>query len=311
MVWLLPPPSSLVCVSFLTDNLCKVKQVQIGDLLALRGIPPPPTHPITSLPPGRLEEIQAVFLATYAPAIDRFFETPWFQEKALPHAMANAQLMADYSALIDAFNDRNLEDPNVIARLESFEASVIWSTIALCRHVMNMANGNHGQDFDLLAAAKRLDVIEALLTGDHLETNPLSQFPVRQPAADPPALSVQITQRSLDFWSCVGHFLTLHDNEASSAKEIDDTLARCRTLLDTTENRDVIYSIAIARHLGQRWVDFPHSLPQPLTTNEKDAGAKLYVAQKFLEQQASGSGTTQVSKRICGMAVRSWFVSRE
>lgn len=311
-----PPLMRVVCsFAFLLSlhllTFRKVKQVQISDLLALRGIPPPPPHPVTALPPGRLEEIQAVFLATYAPAIDRFFETPWFQEKALPHVMANAQLMAEYSALIDAFNDRNLEDPNVVARLESFEASVIWSTITLCRHVMNMANGNHGQDFDLLAASKRLDVLEALLTGDYVETNPLAQFPVRQPAADPPALTVQITQRSLDFWSCIGHFLTLHDNEASSAKEIDDTLARCRTLLDTTENRDVIYSIAIARHLGQRWADFPHSLPQPITTNEKDAGAKLYVAQKFLEQQANGSGTTQVSKRICGMAVRSWFVSRE
>jgi hypothetical protein len=88
----------------------------------------------------------------------------------------------------------------------------------------------------------------------------------------------QLTQRQLDFWSAIGYFLTLHDNEASAAKEIDDTLGRCRSLLDTYENRDVIYSIAIARHLGQRWADFPHSFPQPITTNEKDAGAKLYVA---------------------------------
>ncbi|KAL5363171.1 hypothetical protein BJX96DRAFT_113278 [Aspergillus floccosus] len=286
----------------------KVKQVQISDLLALRGIPPPPPHPITAIPPNRLEEIKAVFLATYAPAIDKFFETRWFSEKALTHLLANAQLMAEYSALIDAF-DQNLNDPNVLARLESFEASVVWSSMALCRHVMNVSNGN--PEYDLLASSKRLDVIEAMITGEHLESNPLAQFPPREPAANPPSLSDQLTQRSLDFWSCIGHFLTLHDNEASSAKEIDDTLARCRTLLDTFENRDVIYSVAIARHLGQRWVDFPRSFPQPITTNEKDAGAKLYVAQKFLEQEAGGKGTTQVIKRICGMVVRSWIVSRE
>ncbi|KAL4913690.1 hypothetical protein BDW62DRAFT_214063 [Aspergillus aurantiobrunneus] len=286
-----------------------VKQVQISDLLALRGIPPPPPHPITSLPPNRLEEIQAVFLATYAPAIDRFFETRWFSEKALGHLLANAQLMAEYSALIEAFNG-NLSDPNVIARLESFEASVVWSTMTLCRHVMNVSNGSQ-QDYDLLATSKRLDVIEAVITGDHLDSNPLAQFPTREPAANPPSLPDQLTQRQLDFWSAIGHFLTLHDNEASAAKEIDDTLGRCRTLLDTYENRDVIYSIAIARHLGQRWADFPHSFPQPITTNEKDAGAKLYVAQKFLEQEAGGKGTTQVVKRLCGMVVRSWFVSRE
>ncbi|CBF81722.1 putative C6 finger domain protein [Aspergillus nidulans FGSC A4] len=287
----------------------RLKQVQISDLLALRGIPPPPPHPITALPPNRLEEIQAVFLATYAPAIDRFFETRWFSEKALSHLLANAQLMAEYSALIEAFNG-NLSDPNVLARLESFEASVVWSTMTLCRHVMNVSSGSQ-PDYDLLATSKRLDVIEAMITGDHLDSNPLAQFPTRQPAANPPSLPDQLMQRQLDFWSAIGHFLTLHDNEASAAKEIDDTLGRCRTLLDTYENRDVIYSIAIARHLGQRWADFPHSFPQPITTNEKDAGAKLYVAQKFLEQEAGGKGTTQVIKRLCGMVVRSWYVSRE
>ncbi|KAL4972527.1 hypothetical protein BDW66DRAFT_162801 [Aspergillus desertorum] len=287
----------------------RLKQVQISDLLALRGIPPPPPHPISALPPNRLEEIQAVFLATYAPAIDRFFETRWFSEKALSHLLGNAQLMAEYSALIEAFNG-NLSDPNVLARLESFEASVVWSTMTLCRHVMNVSNGSN-PDYDLLATSKRLDVIEAMITGDHLDSNPLAQFPTRQPAANPPSLPDQLMQRQLDFWSAIGHFLTLHDNEASAAKEIDDTLGRCRTLLDTYENRDVIYSIAIARHLGQRWADFPHSFPQPITTNEKDAGAKLYVAQKFLEQEAGGKGTTQVIKRLCGMVVRSWYVSRE
>lgn len=289
----------------------KVKRVRITDLVSLRGIPPPPPHPIIPIQPGRLDEIQAVFLATYAPAIDKFLETCWFQEKGLPHLTANAQLMAEYSALIDAFNDKNLHDPNVLARLESFEASVVWSTMTLCRHVMSVSNGSNGADYDLACSSARLDVIEALITGEHLESNPLSQFPVREPAANPPSLPDQLVQRSLDFWSTIGHFLTLHDDEASSAKEIDDTLARSRTLLDTFENRDIIYSIAIARHLGQRWADFPHSFPHPITTNEKDAGAKLYVAQKFLEEEASGKGTTQVVRRICGMVLRSWIVSRE
>lgn len=283
----------------------------MNDLLALKNIPPPPPHPVGPLPHGRLEEIQAVFLATYAPAIDKFFETRWFQGKALNHLMANPQLMAEYSALIDAFNGQNLHDQNVIDHLESFEVSVIWTTMTLCRLAAGGSNGNQGQDYDLMIASSRLNVIEALITGEHLDSNPLAHTPPRQPPANPPTLPDQLAQRSLDFWSAVGHFLTLYDNEASSAKEIDDTLARIRTMLDTFENRDVIYSIAIARHIGQRWADFPSRSPHPVTTNEKDAGAKLFVAQKFLESEADGKGTTQVIKRVCGMVVRSWYISRE
>lgn len=278
--------------------------------MSLRGIPPPPPHPIGSLPPGRLEEIQAVFLATYAPAIDKLLEVRWYSEKALPVLMADAQLMADYSALINAFNDWNLSDGNTVARLESFEASIIWRSMVLCRQVPNSENGQYGQDWNLVATTARLNAMEALLSWSHLDQNSLSRA-MGMDAATPPNAPDQFLQRQLDFWGELGEFLTLHDNEASSAKQIDDTLGRCRQLLDTYENRDIIYSIAIARHLGQRWADFPNSLPKVGYTTEKEAGTRLFVAQKFIEEEAEGKGTTQIYKRICCMAVRSWWAARE
>ncbi|OOQ91019.1 putative C6 finger domain protein [Penicillium brasilianum] len=293
-----------------SDMVYKAKNLNINDLIALRGIPPPAPHPIGSLPPGRLEEIQAVFLATYAPAIDKLLEVRWYTDKALSSLMADAQLMADYSALINAFNDWNLNDGNTVARLESFEASIIWRSMTLCRQVQNSENGQHGQDWNLIAATARLNAIEALLTWTHLDQNALSRA-LRTEAATPPHQPDQFMQRQLDFWSELGDFLTLHDNEASSAKQIDDTLGRCRQLLDTYENRDIIYSVAIARHLGQRWADFPNSLPKVGYTAEKESGTKLFVAQKFIEEEAEGKGTTQIYKRICCMAVRSWWVARE
>ena len=279
-------------------------------MIALRGIAPPPPYPLGNLPPGRLEEIQAVFLATYAPAIDKLLEVRWYSEKALPVLMADNQLMADYSALINAFNEWNLSDGNTLARLESFEASIIWRSMVLCRQVPSAENGQYGQDWNLLVATTRLSAIEALLSWNYLDQNALSRS-LGMDAANPPNPPDQFMQRQLDFWSELGEFLTLHDNEASSAKQIDDTLSRCRQLLDTYENRDIIYSIAIARHLGQRWADFPSNLPKVGYTNEKESGTKLFVAQKFIEEEAEGKGTTQVYKRICCMAVRSWWVARE
>lgn len=278
-------------------------------MLALRGIAPPPPHTVGTLPPGRLEEIQAVFLATYAPAIDKLLEVRWYSEKALAVLMADQQLMADYSALINAFNDWNLSDGNTLARLESFEASIIWRSMVLCRQAPTVENGQFGQDFNLVAATARLNAIEALLSWNYLDHNNLSQA-LGMEAANPPNSPDQFMQRQLDFWGEFGEFLTLHDNEASSAKQIDDTLGRCRHLLDTYENRDIIYSMAIARHLGQRWADFPNSLPKLGTTSEKEIGTKLFVAQKFIEEEAEGKGTTQIYKRICCMAVRSWWVAR-
>lgn len=251
-----------------------------------------------------------MFLATYAPAIDKLLEVRWYTEKALPVLMADEQLMADYSALINAFNDWNLSDGNTLARLESFEASIIWRSMSLCRQVPNSETGQTGNDWNLLATSARLSAIEALLTWTHLEHNSLSR-PLKMEAACPPNQPDQFLQRQLDFWSEIGQFLTLHDNEASSAKEIDDTLGRSRSLLDTYENRDIIYSIAIARHLGQRRSDFPNNLPKIGYTNEKESGTKLLVAHKFIEEEAEGKGTTQIYKRICCMAVRSWWVARE
>ncbi|KAJ5637925.1 hypothetical protein N7490_007804 [Penicillium lividum] len=288
----------------------KAKNLHVSDLIALRGIAPPGPHPVGNLPPGRLEEIQAVFLATYAPAIDKLLEVRWYSEKALQVLMADNQLMADYSALINAFNDWNLSDGNTLARLESFEASIIWRSMVLCRQVPSAENGQYGQDWNLRATSARLDAMEALLTWNYLDSNHLSRT-LGMEAASPPNPPDQFMQRQLDFWGELGEFLTLHDNEASSAKEIDDTLGRCRHLLDTYENRDIIYSIAIARHLGQRWADFPNSLPKLGYTNEKESGTKLFVAQKFIEEEAEGKGTTQIYKRICCMAVRSWWAARE
>jgi hypothetical protein len=285
------------------------EKVQIRDLFALQGIPPPAPYPIVPIQQARLDQIQTVYLQTYAPAIDRFLETRWFRDKGLSQLLTNAQLMAQYSALIDAFGDKQVGEPAVRGRVESFEASVVWDTMSICRsarHLVRSGNPEPMQEYDLLTTANRFDVLEALITDDHLKDNPLSQELAREPPPNPNSLQDQLRMRSLKFWNCIGHFLTLHDNEASSAVEIDETLARCRTLLDQIENRDVLYSFAIGRHLGQRLSDYPRNRPTEGSSDEKNAHTKLYVAQRFIEDEAKDKGTNQVVKRLCGMVYRLW-----
>lgn len=221
--------------------------------------------------------------------------------------MSNSHLLSNYSALLDGFNDRNIRDPTVLALVESREASVIWNTMTLCRLAQSKeqesgANANA----ELLYAVKRLSVFETLITGTHLGVNPVAMdsYPESDPAYKLTGLGGQIKGRELQFWESVGRFLTISGDDINSVKDKDGALMVTRGLLDTFENRDVIYSIAIVRHIAKYQ---PAKLrPHFGSADEKDAGAKLYVACKFLEDESRGKGTNQVIKRLAGMAVKHW-----
>ena len=219
-----------------------------------------------------------------------------------------AHLMARFK--IDQHNPSYYQ---VTMATRSLEASFVWSLMGLCRQAANASNPTNGQvshpevDDGVKDAAARLDVFEKLVSGEYLDTEPQPQV---EETSNGTALEEQLKYRERQFWRLMYTFLTIRDDEASSAKEIDDTLGSCRTLLDSRENRDVIYSIAIARHVGQRMAEFPDNLQQPSSNDEQDARTKLFVAKKFIEDEANGKGTNQVIQRLCGMAMRSWTVRR-
>jgi hypothetical protein len=252
---------------------------------------------------------------TYALGADRFLETNWFQDHALPYLMDDAQRKAQFSGLIDTFQNVNTSDPNVAAQGHSLEASVIWESLEICRAPTGRAASPGGTlpppSSDQQIAANRLKVIEALISGDYLDSNPVP-IPDSTVLDNSSAFANQMRQREFEFWSNLGHLLTLRDGGEDAGKEIDAALARCRVLLDTYENRDVIYSIAIARVVGQRWVNLS-STSTYLSNGEdrQEAGPKLYIAQRFLEDEASGKATLVVIRRVCGMVVRAWSLSRE
>ncbi|PGH00481.1 hypothetical protein AJ80_09172 [Polytolypa hystricis UAMH7299] len=292
----------------------ELKPMGIDDLLSLRGHALPAVD-VTTVPPARVEEIKMVFIS-YAMAIDRFLECQWFEPKGLAHLLSNPALLSHYSALLDGFNDRNIHNPDVLARVESRETHVIWDTMLLCRRAhsqqqqqqQQQQNGNSAPapDPDLLFAVKRLSVYEALVTGNTLDTNPvaLNTYPESDPAYKASGLVGQIKGRELQFWESIGRFVSVPTNDDPNLiREQDAALMISRSLLDTFENRDVIYSIAIVRQVARFQ---PKKLkPHPSSADEKDSGAKLYVACKFLESESRG-GTNQVAKRLCGMVVKYW-----
>lgn len=292
-----------------------VKRTKMDDLLAIGGVPPPPPAAPASISPANYDEIKSVYSSVYAPGIDKFLETRWFQLRGLSHLLHDARLCEQFATLMSRYNV-DPSNPNfypITAATHSLEATVIWGMMGLCRQVANTPNPTNGQvnylevNDGVHDAARRLEIFETLVSGQYLDVEPLT---ASESTRNGTVFDEQMKSREREFWRLMHTFLTIRDDEASSAKEIDDTLGNCRNLLDSRENRDVIYSIAIARHLGQRMAEFPDNLQQPASNDEQDARAKLYVAKKFIEDEATGKGTNQVIQRLCGMAMRSWTIRR-
>ena len=191
---------------------------------------------------------------------------------------------------------------------KSLEATVVWAMMRLARPLPESRDLTEAEIEDgVFEAAERSEIIERLLLGEHLDAKPQSELKVERNGDSTHGETKQRNKK--EFWRHVRTFLTLHDDEASAAKEIDDTLTVCRTVLDSLENRDLIYSIIIARHIGQRMAEFPNSLPQSTSNDEADNRNKLHVAKTFIENEQK-AGTNQIVQRVCNMVVRSWTFPR-
>jgi hypothetical protein len=148
-----------------------------------------------------------------------------------------------------------------------------------------------------------LAVFESLLTGNVATSNPLTA---------PVAGSTDHHRlRELEFWHTLGDFVCLEEdaknNNTTLPKVTDEILANLRNLLDGRENRDVLYSIAVVRAIGPRISEYLPS-DTPLHLDETDNKSKLLVAKKFVQDEAAGAGTTNVIRRLCELAARSWSI---
>ncbi|KAH0542746.1 hypothetical protein FGG08_002885 [Glutinoglossum americanum] len=292
------------------------KRIKIDDLLTVGRIPPPLTPPPSenaiSIAPATLTDIKTEYLSVFAPALDNFLETTWFQRRGFARVVTDNQLRDQFSSLFERLRNPYIGgDRDTLVVVANIQSRIVWSLMVLCQAaaVNRCSNGLDGDgegddanDDGLGEAAKRCSIIESLVSGMSLEANPLS------PSDNSTVQHDHRKYREVDFWRLIGRFLSLRDDEASAAKEIDNTLSSARTLLDSQENRDVIYSIAVARHLGQRVAEYPPVSPV-VHNDEEDASSRLFVAKKFIEDEATGKGTNYVIQRLCAMAMKIWNTS--
>lgn len=248
-----------------------------------------------------VEAIRTIYTTSFAPGLDRLLETHWFSTNGWISLISDRSVLSQFENYVAAI-------PNT-SSIANQEARLVWALLCMCRRrppggsIADFVNGPADNlDGDELAS-KRLDIVEALITAKNLSTNPLP--PNAEAGDDPPtAFRKQLNSREHDFWFDVGAFVSTvpasNPNFGRAITAIEKgCLYRCRTLLDSFENRDVLYSIMLMRHIGE-------------TYREADVGVDVTrdwsTAYQLLTSQSEGRATNVVMTRFCSMALRPWAV---
>ncbi|CAK3888843.1 White-opaque regulator 1 [Lecanosticta acicola] len=288
----------------------RVNPIQIEDLFSLNDVPP--QYRLREAPPPvspeRQHEIGSFFKYHYAAGLDRLFETTWYQHRGLDHLQREPMLQDFVAQCTEQMKAKSGDDTG--ARM-SLEARLVWLLAAMPRSAASTANGT-GNDPLTQELLPRIDTVEHLLTGQSLDPSRVPPPPQQPPPGEPHQDSSTANQKynEQSFWHHLGRFTSLRDDNPAVLKDINDALQNVRVILSMLENRDVLYSIAIARHIGGRTLDFHPQRHLVASSNDpNDDVNKLKVAHQFVEGEDQ-RGTTQVIQRICSMALRSWVLQK-
>ncbi|KAH7162904.1 hypothetical protein B0J13DRAFT_23329 [Dactylonectria estremocensis] len=288
--------------SFVDNNLhLRAKKMKIDEIIDLLG--PVPQAQRISHTEEMLNEITKVYHEMYAPELSSFFETSWyyFAENGKMSFPADERLVGLMAAFLRTLEAVRANDHAQMAYSGILETRIVWelARVSFLTPDTTLAVGVLPRDGDANEVKNRVRVVEALLCGDYLSTNPLSP-PIHD--QDPHRT------RQFEFWYNLAEFVRTQDNpntpEGVGGRE--DALARMRGLLDGRENRDVLYSMAVVRELAPHFEPgFLNTLPQHL--DETDPKNRLAVASKFIldESQVTG-GTTNVVRRFSDIACRAF-----
>ncbi|KAI9713967.1 MAG: hypothetical protein M1820_000697 [Bogoriella megaspora] len=297
-------------------DLSSATRLKMDELFALNNaapsLPPPRTEP---LPPDLIEEAKTIYEREYATGLDRLLETTWYSTTGLMRLTHYTQLVEEIDFALSEMRRVPSEDHDGQRRLESLEAKLVWDLACMCRMAPPTGFSPTPRDPEdqakLAEVQIRLGIVEGLLCSSNpvgLGQNGADSVDFRKPTAYPEPKTQQIVYFSREFWRYLGLYVSYPpaDPSPQTARYVEDTLTNMRGILQMLENRDVLYSIAIARHYGSRMPEFPDQGPSALSTDDTDVRNKVNVAKRFCEDESNGKGTTQVIQRICGMAVRGW-----
>lgn len=242
------------------------------------------------------EALRTVYHTSFAPGLDRLLETRWFSQHGYMSLSSDRALLTQFENYVAAISRSS--------SVANKEARLVWAMLSTCRRrpLPGFAGEFINDKEDTLdgdeVAENRLDILEALITGRKLRSNPLAGSAEPPLQASPSTLAQQLHAREQNFWLHVGDFLS-----ASTADAVERTLSKSRKLLDNFENRDVVYSVLLMRHIGDKW----HDKHIGEAADERDRKDWL-AAKGFLQSEADGHAMSIVMQRFCSMALRAWSI---
>lgn len=277
-----------------------IQTIQINDLFGSADVPQPGSPPRgNSISGNQPEEIKMMFLDEYGRGIDYLLETDWYSRNGVVQLMRDARLRSAFAGLLEVMRNTKPNDYEAIHKIPHMESKVTWRLICMSRAVNAQIRDNptlsSGQGPQLQEVLYRLQIVEALLCN---RTLPLGAV---CPDADKGASPDRV--RQVQFWRQLGAMLALPH---TSRNHIDGYLSQLRKMLDVKESRDVLYSIAVVRHIGLAPPPLPKTVAEAAKHTRDIRDQK--IAKKFIEDEAGLKGTTQVMKRLCAMVVRSWAI---
>ncbi|KAJ4300639.1 hypothetical protein N0V88_003324 [Collariella sp. IMI 366227] len=279
----------------------RATKLNVDGLIAAGGRPP---HPPASPPSAdRLDSIMELYSGIYIPALVAFFETRWYDVANHQAAVlsSNNAPISYLSSLIEMIESVDGTNPADVARSTHLESYVVWSIARLplsatATQRQHYADAIPAED-DLWEARGRLQVLEALISGETLEINPL---------APPPAANLALPRaKELKFWHTLGSYL-LQQHASSSPDSVwvrDRCLGTMQNLSGSHEGRDLLYSIVCLREYMPRWGAATEQ-EVALQLGERGPCPRLAAATRFVREQSTNAGL--VVRRFAELAYRAF-----
>lgn len=275
--------------------------MKVDELIHSAGAAPPENQMMPT--PQSVEELTKLYYEIYVPGLCQFFETQWFKFRTEGHNPVSIflhdkpliSLLGNFLVSLHTVN----ADPQHTAYCSHLETRAVWAMAKLVYKVPDGVNSRREDplpDDNASEARNRVFVVETLLNGEYLASNPLVPPPAR-------ASDVQ-RYKEFEFWYLLAE--SLLQRKITDLLAQQQILEKLRNLLDGRENRDLLYSLVVIRHFGPDLKSALGDMPDHL--DERDPKNRLHVACQFLRAEAQPTGgTTNVIRQMAWIGSRAFL----